>query len=278
MPNEYQWALTSGDVPSSHHAPSQPQYGGYESKQQSAQMPRNYQPETHAYSGQYSSSPPSYGGQASRSSSYTHQPGPDASFGTQQHQQYPQQQQQYQQYPQPQQQPQQQQYSSRASSYSSGGHGAPNGANANSDLIDQSVSVQDLIRENFPGQGSSSSSSIQLSPALLEHLQQVSPRSRESKLYFLEPQNGSGSSLSGMMYPSSDLALVNQLAVKHHRLACMRILGGSGPEQSDKVLRGTEWSLLDEERIEVVTRVATGGGQTTTISTTVQELSLFRGK
>ncbi|KAH7028821.1 uncharacterized protein B0I36DRAFT_349813 [Microdochium trichocladiopsis] len=265
MPNEYMWALTSGEIPSQHYAPSEPKYGGHESRQQSAQMPRNYQSESHAY-GQYSSSPSSssYGGQASRSASYTHQPGPDASFYTQQQQQQ-----------QPQQQPQ---YGSRtSSSYSSSGHGARSNG-GDSDLIEQSVSMQDLIRENFGGQGGGSSSSVQLSPALLEHLQQVSPKSRDSKLYFLEPRTGGGSSISGMIYPSSDLALVNQLAVKHHRHACMRKLGGGGPEQSDKVLRGTEWSLLDEERLELVTHLTTGGGQKMTISTTVQELSLFRRK
>jgi len=266
MPNEYMWAQTSGNFPD---VPNDPHYGGgnnggYESKQQSAQAPRNYQPESHSsYSGgaQYSSPPSSsYGGQPTRSSSYTHQQSPDA--GSYTHQQ------------QPQHQPERQQYGgSRSSSYQngSGSHGAPNG-----DQVEQSVNMQDLIRENFGGQGGPSSSTVQLSPALLEHLQRVSPQSRDSKLYFLEPQSG-GQSASGMIYPSSDLALANQLAVKHHRHACMRNLG-NGPDLNEKVLRGTEWSMLDDERLELVTSVSTGNGQKMTFSTTVQELSLFRRK
>lgn len=274
MPNEYMWAQTSGnfpDIPKDSHyggGGNNNNNGGFETQQQSAQAPRNYQADSHSsYSGgaQYSS--------PSRSSSYTHQQSPDAGSYTHQQQQPQYQQQQQQQ----QHQSERQQYGgSRSSSYQigngNGSHGASNG-----DQVEQSVDLDDLIRENFGGQGGHSST-VQLVTELREQLSRVTPRGRDSKLYFLEPQSG-GQSASGMIYPTSDIKLANQLAVKHHRHACMRNLGSSvGPDLNEKVRNGTQWSMLDDERLELVTSVSTGNGQKMTFSTTVQELALFRCK
>lgn len=272
MPNEYMWAQTSGnfpDIPKDSHygGGNNNNNGGFETQQQSAQAPRNYQADSHSsYSGgaQYSS--------PSRSSSYTHQQSSDAGSYTHQQQQPQYQQQQQQQY-----QPERQQYGgSRSSSYQNGNGNGSHGA-SNGDQVEQSVDLEDLIRENFGGQGGHSST-VQLVTELRDQLSRVNPRGRDSKLFFLEPQSG-GQSASGMIYPTSDIKLANQLAVKHHRHACMRNLGSSvGPDLNEKVRNGTQWSMLDDERLELVTSVSTGNGQKMTFSTTVQELALFRCK